>query len=538
LTHPAEWAEFIEYAKADITAMRECKKRMPNWNYKGAELKLWHLDQKINRRGMFMDLDLARGALAAVAQAQIELAERTVVVTDGQVASTTQRNVMLDHIAEQYGILLSDLQMSTVERMHDDPDTPPGLRALLDIRLQASTTSTSKYKTVMNAVSRDGRLRGTMQFDGASRTGRIGHRLMQPGNMPRPTLKQHDIDSGIAALKAGCADLVVDNVMQLTSSAIRSTIAAPPGKKLTVADLSNIEGRVQSWLAGESWKLQAFADFDAGVGPDLYKMAYGKSFGVAPEDVTKDQRQVGKVMELACAYAGGVGAFCTFASAYSIDLDSFAEKVLPTAPGWAVDEAEKFYEWVTQKKKGSDHGLSRDAFSACDTVKRVWRHAHPQIAMYWHELEAACKEAIDNPGVTITCRKVKVRRDGAWLRIGLPSGRAICYPSPQITEGAITYMGIHQFSRKWVRLTTYGGKIFENICQAVARDVMFGAMPAIDGAGYAIILSIHDELLTETPDTPEYSHESLAAMMAAPPAWGLDMPLAAAGFECYAYRKG
>jgi DNA polymerase len=543
LTHPVEWAEFIEYAKADITAMRECKKRMPNWNYKGFELALWHLDQKINRRGMFMDLALARGALAAVAQAQVELAEQASTMTEGQVPSTTQRNLMLDHIAEQYGVILSDLQMATVERMHEDPDTHPGLRALLGIRLQASTTSTSKYKTVVNAVSRDGRLRGTMQFDGASRTGRIGHRLMQPGNMPRPTIKQWEIDSGIAALKAGCADLVTDNVMRLTSSAIRSCIIAPPNKKLTVADLSNIEGRVLAWLAGEAWKLDAFRAFDNGTGHDLYAIAYAKSFGVTAESVMEDkkrggnQRQIGKVQELALGFASGVNGIATFAAAYNIDLDALAALVLPVAPGWAVDEAETFRGWMLKQKK-IDESMARDAFIACDAIKRVWRQAHPMTASLWAELEAAVKEAISNPSITITCRKLKVRRDGAWLRIGLPSGRAVCYPSPQVDDkGVISYMGIHQFSRKWVRIGTYGGKLVENCTQAVARDILFCNMPAIEAEGYAAVLSIHDELLTETPDTEAYTHTRLAELMSTQPAWALDMPLAAAGFETYAYRK-
>jgi DNA polymerase len=543
LTHPTEWSDFIEYAKADITAMRECKKRMPNWNYKGFELALWHLDQKINRRGMRMDLDLARGALAAVAQAQIELAERASAMTDGQVPSTTQRNLMLDHIAIQYGVDLSDLQMSTVERMRGDPDTHPNLRALLDVRLQASTTSTSKYKTVVNAVSSDGRLRGTMQFDGASRTGRIGHRLMQPGNMPRPTIKQWEIDSGIAALKAGCAELVTDNVMRLTSSAIRSCIVSPPGHKLVVADLSNIEGRVLAWLAGEEWKLDAFRAFDNGTGHDLYAIAYAKSFGVTAESVMEDkkrggnQRQIGKVQELALGFASGVNGIATFASAYNIDLDALAELVLPVAPTWAVLEAENFHGWMLKQKK-IDGSMARDAFVACDAIKRVWRQAHPMTSSLWAELEAAVKDAIDNPGTTIRCRKLKVRRDGAWLRVGLPSGRAVCYPAPQLDDkGRITYMGIHQFTRKWVRISTYGGKLVENCTQAVARDILFCNMPAIEAEGYAAVLSIHDELLTETPDLPEYSSDHLSAMMATQPAWALDMPLAAAGFETFAYRK-
>ena len=535
-THPSEWARFVDYARLDVEAMREVHKRLPSWNYKGEELDLWHLDQRINDRGVAIDMALVAGAIEAVRLAQLELASRTVDMTEGQLASTTQRNATLDHIAEQYGIILSDLQMATVERMVADSETPPGLRALLDIRLQTSTTSTSKYKTLLRGTSADGRLRGTLQFNGASRTGRWAGRLFQPQNLPRPTLKQEDIDAGIAALKAGCADLVTDNVMRLTSSAIRSCIIAPPGKKLVVADLSNIEGRVQCWLTNEEWKLQAFRDFDNGDGPDLYKLAYGKSFGVSPKDVTKDQRQVGKVQELALGYAGGVGAFVTFASAYGIDLDELAKKVLPVAPSWAVLEAEGFYEWMDKQGK-IDGSMSRDAFVACDTLKRAWRYAHSQISMHWSELEEACKEAIDNPQVTITVRKVKVRRDGAWLRIVLPSGRAICYPAPQIVEKAITYMGVHQFSRKWVRLTTYGGKVFENICQAVARDVMATNMPLIEAAGYAITLTIHDELITETPDLPEYNSDDLSRRLAACPPWALDMPLAAAGFETYAYRK-
>jgi DNA polymerase len=426
--------------------------------------------------------------------------------------------------------------MSTVERIVADEDADPSLRALLEVRLQASTTSTAKYHTLARATSADSRLRGTLQFNGASRTGRWAGRLFQPQNLPRPTLKQTQIDNGIAALKAGCADLITDNIMQLTSSSIRSCLVAQTGSKLVVADLANIEGRVQAWLCSEEWKLTAFREYDLGTGPDLYKLAYAKAFGVTPESVDKDQRQIGKVMELALAYAGGVGAFVTFATAFAIDLDALAGRVLPVAPGWAVEEAENFYGWMLKKKK-VDTTMSRNAFVACDTLKRMWREAHPGISAYWKELEDACRDAIENPGITRHCRRVKVRRDGAWLRVGLPSGRAICYPSPALDDQTITHMGINQFSRKWCRLTTYGGKVFENICQAVARDAMSANMGPIDSAGYAIVLTVHDELLTETPDEPAYSSDHLSAMMATQPDWALDMPLAAAGFETFAYRK-
>ncbi|HBI8282959.1 TPA: DNA polymerase, partial [Escherichia coli] len=215
--------------------------------------------------------------------------------TDGEVQAATQRDALIKHIVESYGVELPDMQRSTLERRIADPDLPSAVKELLAIRLQASTTSTSKYKALMKGVSHDGRLRGTLQFCGASRTGRWAGRLFQPQNLPRPSLKQEQIDEGIEALKAGCADLLFDNIMELTSSALRGCIIAPTGKKLVVSDLSNIEGRMLAWLAGEEWKLNAFREYDAGTGPDLYKLAYAKAFDIAPDDVDKHMRQIGKV---------------------------------------------------------------------------------------------------------------------------------------------------------------------------------------------------------------------------------------------------
>jgi DNA polymerase len=227
--------------------MREVHKRLPKWNYKGAELALWHRDQQINDRGVCMDVQLA---LEAVDLEQKRLAKRTQVMTDGEVQAATQRDALIKHIVESYGVELPDMQRSTLERRMADPDLPSAVKELLAIRLQASTTSTSKYKSLMKGVSSDGRLRGTLQFCGASRTGRWAGRLFQPQNLPRPSLEQDQIDEGIEALKAGCADLLFDNIMELTSSALRGCIMAPEGKKLVVSDLSNIEGRKLAWLAG------------------------------------------------------------------------------------------------------------------------------------------------------------------------------------------------------------------------------------------------------------------------------------------------
>ena len=326
------------------------------------------------------------------------------------------------------------------------------------------------------------------------------------------------------------------SVMEMLSSAIRGTIISSPGNKLVVADLANIEGRVQAWLANEEWKLQAFRNFDAGIGPDLYKLAYSKSFGVRPEDVTKDQRQVGKVQELALAYAGGVGAFVTFAGAYGIDLDAMAAKVLPLAPELVVEEADRFFEWTLREKR-SLFNLSDDAFVACDTLKRVWRYAHPNITDYWKRLQTLVKQALGTRGIEYVDLGLRVKVTKTWLLITLPSGRVACYPAPQIKDNAITYMGIDQFTRKWSRIYTHGGKLYENIIQGISRDVLAHSMPHIEAAGYKIVLTVHDEIIAEAPDSIEFNAEHLSALMSTPPAWAADMPLAAEGFETYRYRK-
>ena len=536
-THPEKWAEFLAYAKNDILAMRELRKKMPKWNYRKGELALWHLDQKINDRGVSIDLDLVQSAIEAVDKAQVELAKQTKEMTNGEVEAATQRDAMLKHILSAHNVSLPDMQKSTLERRLNDESLPVAVRELIAIRLQASTTSTAKYKALSLGTNTDGRLRGTLQFNGASRTGRWAGRLFQPQNLPRPVLKQDIIDEGIEVLKLGCADLFYENVMELTSSAIRGCIQAPKGKKLVITDLSNIEGRGLAWLAGEEWKNQAFRDFDAGKGHDLYKVAYSKSFNVPPETVDKEQRQVGKVQELALGYEGGVGAFLTFASAYGLDLDAMAELAFNNIDRSVMNEAIRAWEWH-KKERRSTFGLKKNTWLVCDSFKRSWRYAHPNISAWWTELKLAAIKAINSPGVAFPCRKVVMLKKGSWLLIKLPSGRFLCYPSARAeTDGRISYMGNNQYTRKWERLYTYGGKLAENITQAFSRDVLAHNMPEIESKGYEIVLTVHDEVITEAPDSAEFNHENLSKLLAANPEWASDLPLAAAGFESYRYKK-
>lgn len=546
-THPEEWAQFIEYARYDVEAMRVLHHKLPKWNYSdvpgtvGArELALWHRDQRINDRGMCVDVPMAKGVIAAVDKEQARLKLAGEDATYGGVESLTQRDVLLEYILRDYGIELPDLKGSTLERRIQDPDLPIELRDLLALRLQSVTTSTSKYRALIRGVSDDGRLRGTMQFNGASRTGRNTGRVFQPLNMPRPdkAYKPDDIEAFIASAKEDLADLAFPDIMGVASTSIRGTIIAPPGRKLIVSDLSNIEGRMAAWLSGEEWKLQAFRDFDNGIGADLYKVAYAKSFRIEPEEVDDgDQRQVGKVQELMLQYEGGVGAFVTGAATYRIDLEKMAEAAYDTLPTDTRKEAEEFLAWAIKEKRPT-YGLSERAFVTCETFKRLWRRAHPNIASNWKQLKETVGEAIAGPGRTLTCRRLKIRVDGKWLRIVLPGGRALCYSAPRVNDrGDLSYMGMNQYTRQWSRIKTYGGKLLENITQAASRDGLTDAEEPVEKAGYNIVLTVYDELATETPDTPEYTPAGLGAIMTKPYTWAPDLPLAYKAFETYRYRK-
>ncbi len=512
-THPSEWTEFIEYARLDVEAMRAIDKKLPKWNYKGFELTLWHLDQQINSRGALIDIDLAEGAIRAVNRAREVNKTKVQEATDQALESATQRDKLIEYIEQTYDVTFPDMTKTTLERRVNDPALPQELRDLLALRLEASTTSASKYKRAMQSVNRHGRLCGGLQFAGASRTGRWAGRIFQPQNLPRPTLKNPTINVGIEAIKGDCEDLIFDDVMRLTSSAVRGVIRAPEGKKLVVADLSNIEGRVLAWLAGEDWKVNAFYDFDNGIGEDLYKITYANGFKINAADVTSDQRQIGKVQELALGYQGGVGAFLTFAAGYNLDLDELTETAYPSLPADLVNESHGFLEWLYKKNKDKSKarfGLSEKTFIVCDVFKRVWRNAHPNIQTWWHELEDTARTAIQYPREKFQCRKVTMERVGAWLRVRLPSGRYLCYPSPQIgaecttckgegqvevndaledcpecqgekpNRAQISYMGMCQYTRKWRRLKTYGGKL------CIAQDTL-----VLTGRGWVPIQKVN-----------------------------------------------
>lgn len=530
-THPAEWADFLEYAKRDIPAMRFLYRNMPRWNYPGdrttngyrGEYDNWLLDQAINDRGMRVDTDLARAAIDAVNKAQKVLDARTAEMTDDEVARTSQRDKLLAHLLAEYGVTLPDMAKSTLERRLHDDNLPDAVRELLANRLESSTTSNSKYNALLRGVSRDGRLRGTLQFCGAARTGRDAGRLFQPQNLPRPDMERSDIEMGIDALKAGTAHLLFDSPIKLASNAIRGCIIADEDRKLVVGDFAQIEARVLPWLAGEQWKLDAFRAYDTIVGyddegkalragPDLYRATAGKVLTKIVTDVSgKERQRYGKVPELACGYGGAVGAFQSMS-----------------------------------RLLGGDEMPQHQAKEIVD----AWRKANPAIADWddglWALLNRAAFDAMHAPGQTFNVNgKMTFEKWRAWLRFTLPSGRTLCYADPQIIEDprmpgkmTLSYMGLNSYTRKWERLTTYGGKLSADATQATARDLLWHAAQNVERAGYPILSRIHDELVTEPLDSDKFTVQGMIAEMVRRPWWIDDaLPLAADGFEGPRYRK-
>lgn len=533
---PEDWEKFIEYCRLDVVSMREVYKRLPGFNQTEKEKQWQLLDTAINRRGMCVDLGLVKAAIALADESKDELDEAITEKTGGEVRSVNQRKAIIDYINKTYGIELESLRASDIEDYLDDPEIPEPVKDILRDRLRGAKTSKAKYKVVENCQT-NGRLKGCLQFRGAMRTGRVSGAKFQPQNLPRPTKSAEEIEAAIDAMKEGCLDLIYEHPSEFLSEALRGVIVAPKGKRLCVADYSNVEGRVLAWLAGEEWKLKAFRDFDAGHGHDLYKLTYGRTFGVDPDKVTKNERQIGKVEELALGYGGGAGAFAQFADKFRIDFRDMAALVRKTADPEVFADSAGMWDWAVEKKITA--GLPKDIWVACNTVKQSWRNANPKIVEFWGACESAVRQAVEVPGKTFEIRSgMCAKRHKNWLLLRLPSGRYLVYPAPRAPEdGDITYMGMNQKARKFQRLKTWGGKITENLVQAAACDLLFEAGLRLEAAGYEIVLSVHDEYICEIPDDETRNHRHMERIMSELPAWAKGLPLVAAGFEAYRYRK-
>ncbi|QIN98132.1 DNA polymerase I [Salmonella phage dunkel] len=575
-THPKEWAEFIAYAKSDITSMREVYKKMPKWGNSEFEDRVLWLDQVINDRGFKVDVALAEAAIEAVTRHKEELQEEAQRKYGG---SLTGKDFLpiLQELAPAHRI--HNAQKSTLNDLLADEDLPDDARTIIEMRLgAASTASTKYYAPLLLGRSSDDRRRGCLQYGGAKRTLRWAGKGFQPQNLARGYYHDDELDRGIAALLKGRAHRRFD-VAKLTASTVRSCIIPEAGRKFVVADYSNVEGRGLAWLAGEETALDTFR-----AGLDIYCVTAGKMFGMDPDDIKKnfkEIRQIGKACELGLGYEGGVGAFVTFAKNLGLDLIEMAKTMDGTFPDHIWAATARGYEWARiQEAKRPPHPgekddrpsyiLDKKVWRTCDAIKRMWRESHPETVAFWRDLKDGILAAVRNPGREFWAG-AHLRRDGErairiwrtvefdssgrkvpgwWLCMELPSGRILSYPGIGVsvtketdedgrinTNVRIKYQGENQLTRQWTTLYTHGGKVCENIVQALCRDLLAYAMLNVEAGGYPIVLSVHDELVCETPDTSDYTVAELEKLMCALPEWAEGFPLVAEGAELKRYAK-
>lgn len=603
-THPEEWAKFLRYAALDIIAMREVYWRIPDWGNTPKEDEILLIDQLINDRGFHVDVDLANAAIKAVQAHKEELKEEAWERFGGKLTGNDFLPILRD-IAPAFTI--HNAQKSTLNDLLEDPDFPDEGKALIEMRLGASSTASTKYNPLVNGLSADGRRRGCLQYGGAKRTLRWAGKGFQPQNLARGEysddhegkikrregesdvsfwVRTHMLTNGINSLLRGTAHWAYD-ISKLTASTVRGCIIPAKGKKFVVADYSNVEGRGLAWIAGEKTALMVFK-----AGRDIYCETAGKMFGLDPDYIKanrKDLRQIGKACELGLGYGGGVAAFLQFAKNLGLDLYAMAEVMKGTFPDHIWAAAKRGYEYarINEAKRPPKPGkkderptyiLPKNVWLTCDAIKRMWRESHPMTVAFWAELEDAVLGAIRNPGKAywagahvrpdgkkaLKIVRTKAKHDptfdeerddpnaaGWWLKIELPSGRIMSYPGIALsvtteidedtgkkrTSTRIKYQGENQTTRQWGFQYTYGGKLTENIVQALCRDILAWSMPGVEAAGYEIVLSVHDELITEVPDTDDYTTEELCALMCDLPIWAKGFPLAAEGDIMYRYRK-
>ena len=506
-TDPEKFARLCAYCQTDVAAERELAASLPA--LPPDERRTWVLDQQINARGVGVDTNLVLRlkdlALGAAGQGNRELS----VLTGGKVNSVNAHAALLEFV-RAHGYPEDNLRRATVEARLDEPGCTGIERMALDLRADIARTSAAKLDAMLacsgKAENGVAPVRGMLQYYGAFRTGRWAGRLIQLQNMPRGVIGKGEVGSAIETILNTAAvsalltvlPMLYGPVMGVVSSLLRGCIVPRRGRKLVVADFSQIEARVLPWLAGQLDVLDAFRR-----GEDIYKLAAARIFGVPADAVTSDQRQIGKVAILALGYGGGVGAFQTMATAYGVTISD-------------VD---------------------------ADTIKAAWRDANPHIVSFWWALDTAARSVIQSGGM-VDVGPLKI---GMWNRhmvIRLPSGRSLIYRDARIVTNPdngreeVSYMGLNQYTRKWERLRTYGGKLAENVTQAVARDCMRDVMLEADRLGVEILLTVHDELINEADDAgADAALQTVLGLMATPPAWAASLPVKGDGFVTDRYRK-
>lgn len=497
------------------------------------ERRVWALDQKVNALGVGLDIPAITKAVDLIESEGERLHAEMRKVTDGAVASCSAIGQLKDWI-KSHGIDVDKLAKSDVTELLEDDGLPTNVRAALLLRREAGKSSNAKLIAMLARADAKHRARGLFQFAGAGTTGRWAGRSIQLHNLPRPKLKPREIERIIQVIRDRPTDqardfieLTYGNTMQVISDCLRGFIVAGPGNELAAFDFAAIEARVLAWLAGEEKSLKRFES-----GEDVYVSLAAEMFKVPKDKVTDNQRQIAKVCILACGYQGSTGAFQTMGRAYGVKVSN--------------DDAKRYVE--------------------------MFREANPKIVHYWEALERAARNAVLEPGKKFGAgggghadRQVTFLVKGSFLMCKLPSGRCLFYAYPKVMnlktpwgmfKDTVTYKAVKSEHNSqavnmdeeavietapavpgaWTRIKTYGGKLAENITQAVSRDLLAAAMLRINDQGYNIVMHVHDEVVIEAPEKT-IDVPALEKLIAETPDWARGLPIAAKGWVGKRYRK-
>ena len=499
---PDKWEEFKKYCVRDVEAERAIHEKLGKFKDSDSEDLVYIADQIINDRGIKLD-----SYFVSAAKKGAEESKETILAELKSFAGIENPNSpaqLCDWLSKQLGETVESVSKGAIDDLLSDPATPDHVRKVLRLRLASGKSSVKKYDAMLNAECSDGRLRGLVRYYGASRTGRWAGRLVQVQNLPRNYIDDLDGARDLALQGYDCLSMLYSDTLDTYSQLIRTSLVAPVGKKLVVADYSAIEARVLAWLAGETWRLDVFNTHGK-----IYEASAANMFSVPIEQVTKgsDLRSKGKIAELALGYGGSVGAL--------------------------------------SQMGGEKMGLTQGQMKG---LVESWRNANRNITKFWREVERLALKAVASggeQGFIMRCGE-KFRFhfgciDGS-LSVMLPSGRPLYYQDARVCEGkfgqrAIKYKSIDQTTGKWGWVETYGGKLTENIVQAVARDLMAYSLVRLESRGEATVMHVHDEVVCECDHDDKFALDRIISILVEKPRWAEDLPLDADGFESKYYKK-
>ena len=577
---PEKIARLGDYCDDDVRAETAVDLAVPKLSDR--ERHLFEQAERVNDRGVMLDRALVERAQALVAVASKNVNKRMKELTGGAVTAVGQTAKIVEFLRAR-GVPCSSMKKGDHDELitYSDITGDAVSRAVVELRRDGYKSSTAKFPAMLRCASpSDDRMRRLLVYHGAT-TGRKAGRLIQPQNFPRvdpdrdlPTvltiidllLSREPIETVHDILEA-----IYGEVMPWMAKLLRACLIAKQGHEFTGGDLSNIEGRVNAWTAGETWKLAAFLEYDLGIGPDLYKLAYSRSFGVDIDAVDKMMRQIGKVQELALGYQGSVGAFLSMVNTYQIKLGEIVEAVLASTGRNQLDATAAKFD------KRQAFGLPEHWWVALKVVVDNWRTANGAIVQSWWDRQDAAIDAVANPGqlISLCGGRLRYMSTGKILLCQGPSGKVLNYWNPRIVEQPTTievldedgdvidvlpeddamalpdgtplgrrkhgkrtviFDGTNPKTKKWGTRSMYGGFQCENDVQMTSREVIFEAADRIEAAGYTLVLDVHDELLSENP-TGFGSAEEFEALMSVNPAWLPGCPLAAAAWRDRRYSK-